>query len=432
MQRVRLLLPYLKEAGIDSEVLAVEPDSVSSPMDPWLIDGLPSDVPIHRVRGLGLAFRQIPGFGTLSNRAIGALKSRGNSLLNRERQPDRISIRGTTPAPFDLIYFSTTQFGIHRLGPYWKKRFSLPFVMDYQDPWVNDYYKTNPQVSPPGGHLKYGVASFLAKGSERKVLSDCSGVTSVSSDYPKQLRERYSFLANDWPVLVAPFPGDHRDIERIANDTSIKQQVFKPEDGNLHWVYVGRGGVDMHQALAGLFSAMADLKHHQPELLSRIKMHFVGTSYAASGSGTKTIEPLAERYGLASCVNEITDRLPYSVAMKCLLDGSALIVPGSNDPAYTASKIYPYLLAKKPMLAIFHERSGIVKLIKSVGGSVLATFNDQTPMEAIAREIKSRWLSNDHHRYQQPLNEAAFTPHTASCQAREFAKFFQNALDYRV
>ena len=35
----------------------------------------------------------------------------------------------------------------------------------------------------------------------------------------------------------------------------------------------------------------------------------------------------------------------------------ALFMPGSDDPAYTASKIYPYLLTRKPLLAIFNAES---------------------------------------------------------------------------
>ena len=90
---------------------------------------------------------------------------------------------------------------------------------------------------------------------------------------------------------------------------------------------------------------------------SNLKIHFVGTSYAAFGKGMKTIEPLALEYGLGDIVVEHTDRIPYSQTLRCLLDADALIVPGSDDPGYTASKIYPYLLARKPMLAVFHYRS---------------------------------------------------------------------------
>jgi hypothetical protein len=180
MQRVRLILPYLKEASVEAEVLGVEAEQVSSPQDPWLVSGLPFDVPIHRVKALGLGWSRFPGFGLLSFRAMGALRCKGDELLRSGK--------------FDLVYFSTTQFGIHLLGPSWKKRHGVPFVMDYQDPWVSDYYREHPEVTPPGGRLKYALMDRLNRRNEPRVLKECSGITSVSPDYPKQIAKRYEFL----------------------------------------------------------------------------------------------------------------------------------------------------------------------------------------------------------------------------------------------
>jgi hypothetical protein len=65
MQRVRLVLPYLLEAGIEADVLAVGPDQVAAPQDRWLEKGLPAEVGVHRVKAMGLKWRLAPGLGTL-------------------------------------------------------------------------------------------------------------------------------------------------------------------------------------------------------------------------------------------------------------------------------------------------------------------------------------------------------------------------------
>ncbi|MFS6828152.1 hypothetical protein [Cyanobium sp. ATX-6F1] len=47
-------------------------------------------------------------------------------------------------------------------------------------------------------------------------------------------------------------------------------------------------------------------------------------------------------------MEERTDRLPLSLTLASLRAADALLVIGSDDPAYTASKLIPYLLARRP------------------------------------------------------------------------------------
>ncbi len=467
-QRVRLVLPYLRENGWEAEVLVVDAACVASPLDDWLVAGLPSDVPIHRVSALGLGWSRIPGLGTLAFRALGALRRRGDALLKTGR--------------FDLIYFSTTQFGIHVLGPRWRRKFRIPFIMDYQDPWVSDYYRTHPQATPPGGRLKYAVVDWLNRRNEPRVLRQCAGITSVSADYPRQLSQRYGWLnieilkdetrksdmgheqmrhltpalspneaerelknegggqksedSKPLPALVLPFPGDEQDLQRVAND-GTRQTIFSPGDGKQHWVYIGVCIPQMHLALRAFFLALNEHLKHESALRERLQLHFIGTSYAAAGRGKKMVEPLAQELGLADLVSESTDRIPYSQTLRCLLDADALIVPGSDDPGYTASKIYPYLLAGKPLLAVFHEQSSVVSLLQTVKGGTVVAFKTGEESEAIAaRILDSGWIESRRSAVSgqwsvavpAALVRSAFAPHTARAQAGALADFFQHIL----
>jgi hypothetical protein len=434
MHRVRLVLPYLKDLGIQAEVLAVEAEQVVTPMDQWLAAGLPDGVPVHRVKAWSLKWARIPGLGLLNTRALSVLRKKGDSLLCKGN--------------FDLVYFSTTVFGIHVLGPEWLQKFGVPFVMDYQDPWVSDYYREHPEVRPPGGRLKYAVADWLSRRSEPRVLSHCRGITSVSPAYPEQLSRRYpwlkilpsgsatasvgfsgtAFRQYSLHSLVIPFPGDSRDFERVRQET-VCQSVFDPADGLKHWVYVGRGGLDMRFALRALFHALSQLREAGGgDFLQHLRMHFIGTSYAASGLGQKTIEPVAAEFGLEQQVFEHTDRIPYSETLRCLLDADALIIPGSDDPAYTASKMYPYLLAARPLLAIFHETSSVVNLIRKAGGGSIVAFHPQESLAGVSQrlvEILSLASGEIPHIVLDPV---AFEPHTARLQASELANFWKQCL----
>ncbi len=406
MHRVRMLLPFLGRNGWQAEVLAVSPDQVLAPRDPWLLGGLPPEVRVHRVDALSSGFARVPGLGTLGLRALPALSRAGDAIL--------------AAGQFDLVYFSTTVFEVHVLGPRWKRRFGVPFVMDYQDAWVSDYYQNNTGIPVPGGRLKYAVVRALHRWMEPRVLAECSGITSVSPEYPRQLERHYPSMP-PLPVLVQGFPGAPRDFERSLPDPA-DDAPYDPADGYMHWVYVGRGGSDMAKALSAIFLALRD--HASDDLRQRLKLHFIGTSYAAAGTGKQTIAPVAAQFGLEHMVEESPDRIDYARALWCLRNAHALIVPGSDDPAYTASKIYPYLLAGRPMLAVFHASSTVADLIAEVGGAVCVPFASDDSDEAIAARIATRWLNAQAFADVVPLDNRAFLPFADAGCARAMAGFF--------
>lgn len=77
--------------------------------------------------------------------------------------------------------------------------------------------------------------------------------------------------------------------------------------------------------------------------------------------------PLAEKYGIDDRIVEITNRISYYHSLTTLQQSDALFIPGSDDSAYTASKIYPYLLTGKPLLAIFNPESPAIDVLKDYG-----------------------------------------------------------------
>src|SRR5690606_38967606 len=105
------------------------------------------------------------------------------------------------------------------------------------------------------------------------------------------------------------------------------------------------------------------------------------TSYAPEGLGRKSIETISNLFGLETFVTEMTDRIPYFEALSLLLKSDIIIIPGSNDKNYTASKLYPNILAKKPLLCVFHSNSSVVEIVNDLNAGHVVLFDQEKAVE---------------------------------------------------
>lgn len=383
MQRIRMSLPYFKEFGWSAEVVTVDPVYSDLPKDDLLLKSMPATVNVHRVKPLNKSWTTKLGIGSLGLRTMWSYRKQVNKLLKQDH--------------FDLVYFSTTQFPVCALGAYWKKRFNVPYIIDMQDPWYtgNYYQNKNQNERPPKYRLMYGIHRYL----ERVAMKQVDGLISVSEGYIKDLEQAYPRL-NNIPSATITFGAFEPDL-KIAEENSM---VFKPllNTDSINIVYIGRGGTDMHRAISALFTVLQKGLKNDPEQFKKIRLYFIGTSYAPAGQGKPTVLPLAKEFGIAEQVTEITGRISYYHTLVTLQRADALFIPGSDDPKYTASKIYPYILAQKPLLAVFSKRSSAIGILKEYGVEYALSYD--LPQAALVIEDFLRKIINN--KLPQPVYNA--------------------------
>lgn len=362
MQRVRMSLPYFSQFGWDAEVVAVDPHYSEMAKDELLLQGVPPNVKVHYVKAWRKSWTSKFGIGSIALRSLPFYRNTVNRMLKSGR--------------FDLVYFSTTQFQVCILGAYWKKRFGIPYVIDMQDPWHSDYYEDKPKHQRP---KKYWLSYRMNKYLEPKAMRAVAGLISVSGNYIKDLKERYPEIKNipDETITFGAFEPDFAIAER---NKALFDPILNPAFINI--VYIGRGGLDMHKAVSILFEGFKNVVAKNNKF-GRIKFWFIGTSYAPNGHGSPTIAPLAKDYGIGDHVIEITDRISYYHTLLTLQQADALFVPGSDDPKYTASKIFPYVLAKKPLLAIFNKESSAIDILKEYQADYVLSFDTSNAISLI-------------------------------------------------
>jgi len=415
MQRVRMGLPYYRENGWEPVVLAMAPELIEGAIiEPLLEQSIPEDVRIIRSKGLPASYTRWAGTGNLWLRCGRSFTQAGDTLLREQ--------------PFDLVFISTTQFSSFTLGPRWLRRFGVPYVLDYQDPWRNTYYEKR-RVRPPGGILKYALSQLYALRREPQALRHASGIVSVSDAYEAMLRGLYP--RTRFPaVRTMPFGASERDF-RIAKKHTPEAPLISARDDQVNIVYAGRCGPDMSLSMTALFTAFRTFLRSHPAEASRIRFHFIGTDYAPPPLGREWALPVARELGVAEYVHEHCRRVPFYDALHYLLQADALVALGSNDATYSASKLYPYILARRPLLTLFHRSSLVTTLARELNAGLCLHFDEDASADRLAETLHRDWfVSGDYLRY-RPHDEEAFSGLHARQATATLCSYFNQVIEQR-
>ena len=418
MQRVRMSLPYYRSCGWEPVVLAVGDEWQNAVREPELLETIPPDIRVERCWAVPPRWARLMGVGNLGLRAWVPMFFAGLRLLRREK--------------FDLVLFSNTQFMTFLFGRLWLRLCGVPFVLDVQDPWRTDYYERPGSRRPPGG-WKYYAARLLAWLFEGWSFRRASGVISVSGRYLDDLRQRYHFFAGT-PTAVIGFGASEADLDR-AQRLSRSDNLYLRQPGELHLLYTGAAGPVMPHALLVLFGGLSQYRARAPERSRRLRFHFLGTSYVAKGQGQYSVMPLARQCGVADQVVEIPHRIGHLESLSLQLKADVLLLPGSSDLAYSPSKIYPYFLARRPILGLVFKDSVMERLLEELNCAYMVRFSEHEAKDA-AHEALCQFFDLAIDGFPAgslpPRNGAFFKAHYLSeALTRQQCDLFERAVSHR-
>jgi len=408
MQRIRMSLPYFKELGWQAEVVTIAIEYSDLVKDSLLTESVPVELPVHYVKALPKKLTLKVGLGSIAIRSLLFYRRKVNQLLKNNK--------------YDLIYFSTTQFPICVLGAYWKKKFNVPYVIDMQDPWHTEYYQNKPKEEHPS---KYWFSYRFNKLLEPIAMRQCEGLISVSQTYIDDLKGRYHNLIYK-PSSVITFGAFKNDLEIVNNNLHNIPIAFIKEEHLLHIVYLGVLGSFMKGALRLIFSCFKKALKDNYKFYSIFRFHFIGTSYAPAGSGKKTALPLAQEEGVSDFVDEQTDRVSFYSGLASLEATDGLLVPGTDDAGYTASKLYPYIMARKPLLGVFHQQSNAIGILKKCNAGQTITLNESFDT---AYNKFTAFLSQIYNKVIPETDWIHFEEYTAERMAEKQVLLFQKVLE---
>ena len=410
MQRVRQLAWQLPAAGWQVEILCpgigYQPPSCN---DADSAEFFSPAAKVHAVPERGAALFRFFGIGSIGLRALVPLYFAGCKLLAARR--------------FDVIYCSTAQFPLFLLGPPWRRRFKIPYVLDLHDPIDSGVAAT------PGG-WKRRLSDLFSRFIEHRAVAMASGLIAVSPHYLALMRSRYAERRPQWlkadRQAAIPFAVLPRDLEEAGSASPGIAGVTK------RIVYVGTGGAVMARSFRLLCAALAELRRRHSPLLEDVRIELHGTSSAVAADMDAALARIAAEFDMADLVSEYPARVTYRRSLELLLHGDGALVLGVDDAGYMPSKLATYAYSGKPLLACLRRDGPAFAMLRhepALGHVLWFSPTQEMPLADAATAVAA--YLEEVRSGQTFARQAELAPYRAAAMAERHAQLFEACRDDR-
>ena len=359
IHRPRLIGNYLHEFGWQAHVVTVKPEFYEEKPDNDIVKTVHSSIKVYYTNAKKPP-KKLRLIGDIALRALPNLYKEALKIIKEQ--------------PIDFIWIPIPSFYTAILGRLLHTKTKIPYGIDYIDPWVNGFVDFDKAFS------RAWLSNQLAKILEPFSLKKASLITGVSTSYYQGVLDR-NFKNKNIEHIGMPYGFDPNDHQVILNNI---QRPWKKEKNAKIFVYAGAFLPKSHLFLELMFQSIKELRKEK-RWDENIRFYFLGTgSYKA-----KSIQAYAEENQIDDIVTENRSRFPFLHILNYLSASDGVLVIGSTEKHYTASKIFQALLSQKPVFPIFHYESSAVNILsESNADNYLSKYKPEEKTDALKLRIK--------------------------------------------
>jgi hypothetical protein len=245
------------------------------------------------------------------------------------------------------------------------------------------------------------------------------------------MRARYPDFPADRMAAI-PIGGDPEDYDALRR-APPPRDLLSPEQwhGQLTLAYVGTMMPGTLPLMDVFMAAFANARKRE-QALSNVRLLFVGTSNQPNDTTTYSVLPIARKHGIQTNINETPQRVPYLDALAVLARSHGVLLIGSVERHYTASKIYPGLMSGRPYLSVFHRESSSHEILSRAGGGIALGFAGQDSLADVEQPLADALVRlvttpEDFGR----ADPAAYAAYEARAIAAQYAAIFDRLAGHR-
>lgn len=245
----------------------------------------------------------------------------------------------------DVIITTGPPHSMHLIGLELQNKFPVKWIVDFRDPWTEiDYFHQLPLTEKSKQkHIEL----------EQKVLQKADTVLVVG----KTMKENYKKFNKNIHIITNGFDG-----KLLDNKNKL--------DKKFTLTHVGMMNADRNPII--LWEALAELINENSEFANDLQVKLIGKV-------AKEVEQSIKKNKLDKVVQFI-DYLPHKKVMGYQKSTQVLLLAVNNVPSakgIITGKIFEYLQAKRPILAIAPINGDLAEIINSTNSGIVINFEDK-------------------------------------------------------
>ncbi len=416
VQRVVKLAKYLPELGWEPTIVTVRA------RDYWMLDGslqreLGCAARIVRTRsltGLSLLQRLAPraagqgGGARPSMRRIAGLRRLAawtllpDSYVGWVPFAQRAGSRLLRAQPYDMLMTTSSPDSAHLIGRALARRFRVPWVADFRDPWTQRL-----SFAPPTAWHRARQRAL-----ERSVLREASLVTVTTEETRADYLHRNPHLAPE-QIAVVTNGYDEADFAALREAT--------PPARPMRILHAGQ--LNPERPARPFLEGLRRFLDRTPAAARELRIDFIGPHYARDLDDVRAL-------GLDNIVRFESAR-PHAMIIDALCRSHVLLLiehDSARGGLILPGKIFEYLRARRPILALVPRGAAWNLITRLQAGTCCAT-NDG---EACARALAAYFEAYTAGRLSQTATaDASLHPFERRTLARRFVELLEDHLDQR-
>jgi len=268
--------------------------------------------------------------------------------------------------PVDAIVSSGPPHSLHLIAMNLKKRFNLPWIADFRDPWTSmDYYQVM-YISRWANAKHHRL--------EKQVITTPDKVLVIGNSMKREFETKYDREVN---VLPNGF-----DKEKYDNYSEVER------DTKFSLVHIGSLLRNRNPYI--LWEVLSEFKKENHPILKDLIIKLVGN---VDHSSTKKIE----EYQLQDLIERIS-YVPHSEALKMQMKAQVLLLLIDDIPNaefVLSSKFFEYLGSKRPILCIGPTYGDAAKVLDKVNAGKTVGFKEKMELKNVIIELYDKYKSGN-------------------------------------